>query len=102
MSKLSSPVLVSGAINFPTLTTKMDEKEYAAAKVYMWMYMLNEGEVPTKWFKPNTKGTKVNFDYVSSQEEYNQGLEDLRTYIDEVNNKYDFGFKIQKQLENIK
>lgn len=101
MEKLTNVRLVSGQINYPSLTNKVTGKNFAEAKIHLWMLMLNEGKKPTKWLKTNSKGTKVNFDYIHNQEEYESGLSELSDYISEVNNLYDLEYTIKKELVNL-
>lgn len=89
--------VVSGHINYPKMNLKMDAKTFAIVKAHVWLDMLNEGKRPTKWFKTNTKGTKVAYDYMYSQEEYDAGLDELDTYMYEVNKKYNVGLKISSE-----
>lgn len=97
MGKLSNPKLVSGQLRHPNLTNTISEKEYAKAKVHMWLYMLNGGQRPTKWLKPNSKGTKVNFDYIYTEEDFDKGLEELESFTNEMNSKYDLVYKFKKE-----
>lgn len=89
--------VVSGQIDYPRLTSKMSEIEYAQAKAHVWLHMLNEGQNPKKWLKANTKGTKVNFDYIASQEEYDKGLIDLECYLAEINVRFGLDYKLTKE-----
>lgn len=91
-----------GTMGFSKLTHKMDEKEYAIAKVNIWFGMLKERQRPTKWSKPNGKGTNVDFDVVYSQEDFEAGLKDLRTYCEEVNEKYNTNFNLTTKEEEEK
>lgn len=96
VEKLTNLKVISGQIIYPTLSNKMNEKEYAKAKVHMWLYMLNEGKKPTKWLKPNTKGTKVNFDFIHGQEDYEVGLQELILFTDQMNTLHSLDYKIKK------
>lgn len=96
---LSRPVLISGQLKFAKLTKDLSDELYAKIKCRLWMDMLNEGERPTKWLKPTVQGTKVDFDYIKSGEEYDQGLNELRIYIKEINEKFHLDYKIKKAEE---
>ena len=89
--------IVSGQMNYPSMTSKMSEIEYAQAKAHVWMHMLNEGQNPKKWLKATSKGTKVNFDYVASQEGYEKGLVDLECYLSEINIRFGLDYKLRKE-----
>lgn len=93
---LDNVSVVGGQINYPSLTSKLPAMEYAKAKVHMWLYMLNEGKNPVKWLKPNNKGTKVNFEMMKSQTDYDKGIIDLEEYIDQVNAEFDLDFKLNR------
>lgn len=89
--------VLGGQINYRSLTNKLPAVEYAKAKVHMWLYMLNEGKKPKKWLKANSKGTKVNFEIVNSQEEYNEGLNSLQEFINQVNEEFGLDYKLKHQ-----
>ena len=89
--------LVSGQKVFKNMTNKLSEEEYAKTKAQFWMFMLNDGERPTKWLKPNTKGTKVNLDYIQGQEKYDRGLLELEVYLHEINTQYGLDYKINRE-----
>lgn len=61
------------------------------------MHMLNESQNPKEWLKPNSKGTKVNFHYIASQEEYEKGLVDLKCCLTEINVRFDLDYKLRKE-----
>lgn len=88
--------LVSGQIVYPNMNTKLNEEEYAKAKAHMWLYMLNEGKRPKKWLKGTKSGTKVNFDFVQSQSDYDQGLDELDIYLQEINKGFDLEFDLRR------
>lgn len=89
--------VVSGQISYPRLNSKLPDDEYAQAKAHVWMHMLNEGQRPKKWLKVTRNGTKVNFDYISSQEEYEKGLIDLECYLAEINTRFGLEYKLTKE-----
>jgi len=89
--------VISGQINYPRLTNKLSEIEYAKAKAHVWMHMLNDGQNPKKWLKANSKGTKVNFESVSSQADYDKGLIDLECYLAEINVRFGLEYKLTKE-----
>ncbi|MEK5038998.1 hypothetical protein [Sporosarcina sp. FSL K6-3457] len=88
--------VMSGQMVYKNLTAKFSDREYAIMKVNLWMHMLNDRMKPTKWLKPNKNGTKVNFDYIHSQEEYDQGLGELDVYLQEINRQFGFDFSINR------
>lgn len=85
--------LMSGQMVFKNLNNNLDDREYAIVKTNMWFQMLNDGKKPTKWLKPNDKGTKVNFDFINnSQELYDAGVLELQNYINIVNKEFNLDF----------
>lgn len=85
--------LMSGQMVFKNLNNNLDDREYAIVKTNMWFQMLNDGKKPTKWLKPNDKGTKVNFDFINnSQELYDAGVSELQNYINIVNKEFNLDF----------
>lgn len=89
--------LVSGQKIFKNMTNKLSEVEYAKIKAQFWLFMLNDGNKPTKWLKPTAKGTKVNFDYIKGQEEYDRGLLELEVYLHEINSRFGLDYKLNKE-----
>ncbi len=89
--------LVSGQKVFNNMTSKLDGKEYAIIKANFWLHMLNDGQRPTRWLKETTKGTKVNFDFIKTQEEYNAGLLELEAYLVIINKEHKLDFKLNRE-----
>lgn len=86
--------VIGGQIGYKSLTHKIPAVEYAKAKAQIWMHMLNEGNRPKKWLKPNGKGTNVNFERIHTQEEYDKGLIDLSAYCKQINEEFGLDYKI--------
>lgn len=93
---LKAPSIAGGQFMFKDLSSQVSAEEYAVAKVHMWLHMLNDGNKPTKWFKAYKNGTKVNFETIHSQEEYNQGIEELSIFTEEVNKEFHLGLLVFK------
>lgn len=91
--------VISGQMSFKHLTVKITNQEYAKIKINVWMHMLNDRMKPTKWLKPNKNGTKVNFDHIKNQDEYNQGLVELDVYLQEINKDFGFDFSINQDVK---
>lgn len=89
--------VLGGQIEYPFLTNKLPDVEYAKAKAQVWMYMLNESRLPKRWLKANSKGTKINFDMISSQADYDKGLIDLECFLKEINEQFGFDFKLTRE-----
>jgi hypothetical protein len=88
--KMSEPVIrvVGGTMLLDRLTSVENEKTFNIAKAHCWFYMLQDKKVPTKWYKPTKKGTKIAFIYPKTQKEYDDSLADLKGFILTVNEKY--------------
>ncbi|MEK5070523.1 hypothetical protein [Sporosarcina sp. FSL K6-1508] len=89
--------LISGQKVFKNMTNKLSEEEYAKTKAQFWLFMLNDGNKPTKWLKPNASGTKVNFDYMKGQSEYDRGLLELEVYLHEINERFGLDYKFSRE-----
>lgn len=76
-------------MNYPGLTNKVSPKEYAIAKVHLWLELLNHGKRPVRWTKPTRNGTNVTFNIIRTQLEYDNGLKELQDYINRVNEEFD-------------
>ncbi|MFJ8262697.1 hypothetical protein ACIQ4I_12210 [Rummeliibacillus sp. NPDC094406] len=88
--------LVSGQIVFEKMTNKIDSKEYAERKAWAWLGMVNDGKKPTRWLKPNCKGTKVNFDFIQSQEEYEKVLDQIEPFLKKINRAYGLDYNLRR------
>ncbi|WP_339161771.1 hypothetical protein [Siminovitchia sp. FSL W7-1587] len=93
---LKGASVIGGQINYPSLTNKLPSEEYAKAKVHIWLMMLNDGQNPVRWLKPNGKGTKVNFETLKDQSDYDEKLLLLQEYINQVNEDYGLDFKLKR------
>lgn len=89
--------VVGGQKHFPNMTNKYSDRNYAMGKAQAWMNMLNDGMKPTRWLKPNAKGTKVNFDSIKTKEEYDEGLSELQEYLNGINEKFSLGIIISRE-----
>lgn len=94
---IKNVTVVGGQIVYPSMNTKMSEEKYAKTKAHMWLFMLNEGKKPKKWLKANRNGTKVNFDMIQTQEDYDEGLKELDVYLQEINKDFGLDYKIRKE-----
>lgn len=86
--------VLGGQFSYQFLTNKLPAEEYAKAKAQVWMHMVNDGNEPEKWLKANGKGTKVNFNRIRTQEEYDIALIKLSSYLDEINNEFGLDYKV--------
>lgn len=92
---------MGGQIRFKRLTNKISESEYARFKAHFWLFLLNEGKMPIKWLKPSSMGTRVNFTYFKGNLSYQEGIKELSFYIEAINEKYGFDFKISEPVEHL-
>lgn len=93
---LGNVVIEGGRLNYPSLTNKIPAVEYAKAKTHLWLHMLNNGKKPVKWLKPNSKGSKVDYQVINSSIEYERGLLDLQEYINQINSEFDLDFNLKR------
>lgn len=80
--------MISGQIDFKKLNTNLSETDYAIGKVGVWVRMLNKGERPKKWLKARKGGTKVNFEIIQSETDFENGLNELKGYLAEIKNNH--------------
>lgn len=92
-----TPSIVGGQYGFKDLSTLLSAEEYAVAKVHLWLHMLNNGEKPKKWLKAYKSGTKVNFEMIHSQEEYDQGIAELSAFTEQVNKEFNLDLLVFKE-----
>lgn len=83
-----------GRVNYLLLTNKIPPAEYAKAKAQLWLAILNMGDRPTRWNKPNKNGTTLTFERITEAEDYTKGLNELRSYVEEINKEFDLDIKI--------
>jgi hypothetical protein len=96
-------MIIGGQKCFKLLSNRLTEKQYAACKVNAWFKMITKAEWPTKWLKPNKDGTRVNFKAMNGEDDYNKALDEIKSYISEINEKYGFDYKISfKEMEDAK
>lgn len=93
---MQMPRIVGGQFLFVDLSTSLSDKDFAIAKVHIWLHMLNDGHKPVKWYKTYKNGTKVNFETIHTQAEYDQGLQDLATFVEVTNKEYDLDMNVIK------
>lgn len=86
--------ITSGQVSYPKMTNKLEAAEYAAIKLHVWLYMLQDGMVPKKWLRPNGAGTRVNFVPLVTKEDANAAMDELKGYLDEINQMYGFEFEL--------
>ncbi|GGD05223.1 hypothetical protein [Pontibacillus salipaludis] len=70
---------------------------YEGAKLKIWVYMLKQGEKPTKWYKPNKQGTKVAFEFMENQQEADKSVEELKNHITRLNEEIGTDFNLIPQ-----
>lgn len=86
--------LVGGQMEFPRLIPPQN-KEYDIQKAQLWVHMINDGKRPTKWLTPNKKGTKVNFDFISSLEDRDAALQEVKAYLEDLNTIHGLDMKLK-------
>lgn len=86
-------VVISGQIDYKKLNATLSPVEYAIGKVGVWVGMLNKGERPKRWLKARKTGTKVNFEVIQSEKDLNASIEELKTYVSEIESEH--GIKIK-------
>lgn len=89
-----------GQMQFNFLSLKLqheDPKQYEVNKAVVWLNMLNDLMEPVKWLKPNKNGTKVNFNSISSQEEYDKALAILEAHVEYINKVHGLDLSLNKK-----
>lgn len=91
--------VVGGQIIQSALNTKIDEKTFDIGKAHCWLDMIQRGQRPRKWLKANLKGTKINFDYIKTDEEVDESFDELEAYLKQVNRKYGTDIELKRNIE---
>ena len=86
--------LAGGQMKFPHLTAPQD-KGYDIARVQLWVDMINDGKKPTRWLTPNKKGTRVNFDFISSIEDREAALQEVKAHLEDLNTIHGMDMKLK-------
>ncbi|MBD7967731.1 hypothetical protein [Paenibacillus gallinarum] len=93
--ELSNLQVVGGQMSFKNLTHKVDGKTYAQAKARIWLGMINDRMQPKKWLKPNSKGTKVNFNTIPNDDAMKLALAEYEIYLNQINKEYGLDYKLR-------
>ena len=80
--------LIGGRLECKALTSQISEAVYAGIKAFYWLDMLKEGMIPTKWCKPTKKYTRIHYKYTYSQAEMDGAVQHLKSYVEEIKQKY--------------
>lgn len=80
--------ILGGTSQFKSLKKGMEEREYMVQKAFNWHGMINQMENPVQWMKPTNQGTKVKWESISTQEEYDKAVAKLKGYMTEINALY--------------
>lgn len=88
--------ILGGQMNYPKLNTSLSGKDYDAAKLHLWLHMLKEMKRPKRWLKKSKNGTKVNFEMIKNQDDYDNGLSEAKAYMEQINLFHGFEFVLEK------
>ncbi|BFH11146.1 hypothetical protein P4K96_29100 [Bacillus cereus] len=77
--------VIGGQMIYSKLTTKVERKIYAIGKDHCWLDMINRNMRPKKWNKPTTKGTRVTFTSINSEQDVESAFTELEQYLQESN-----------------
>jgi hypothetical protein len=86
--------VIGGTVNFQLMTNKLSEKDYDGCKAHIWLKMLNDGQMPIKWRKSNSKGTSVEFGMIDSQEKLDKAKAEFKGFLTKINTLHGFDFEI--------
>lgn len=92
--------VIGGQTQFPSLTLNFQKEnivKYEEMKAAFWLLMLNDFQEPIRWLKPNKNGTKVNFDAIKTQLDYDNALAKLQVHIDNINKQYGTDLYVSKE-----
>jgi hypothetical protein len=87
--------VISGQIDYKKLNSSLGEREYAFSKAIVWISMLNGGNRPKRWLKVRKDGTKVNFEIIQSDADFENGLNELKKYLAEIKSEYEIEIKLK-------
>lgn len=87
-----------GMVKFSKLTSslyKRDKRKYFLLQAEVWVEMLNDRLVPTKWYLPSKQGTSVEFKYVNSIECFSGAIETLEAHIVTLKDKFNICIELR-------
>ncbi|MNW57541.1 hypothetical protein D3C74_353570 [compost metagenome] len=96
----SNVKVVGGQMNYRRLTSKVEQRIYDIGKAHIWLSMINDKMKPKKWNKPNTKGTKVTFDYIGTKEDLEVAFDEFEVYIKNVNRTHGTDLALKREGES--
>lgn len=104
MDKVKIPLgLISCTYTFNKLTKKLyeeNEKLFEYSKINGWLDIIqNESMYPYQWNNPTRSGLRVKCKNIESKEEYKLRLEELKLYMDKVNEKLNTSFTFEKETQ---
>lgn len=80
--------VVGGQMSYSQLNTKLEPRVYDIGKAHIWLDMINKRNRPKKWNKPNSKGTKVTFEIIRTDESLESAFADLEKYLQQINKEH--------------
>lgn len=97
---ISGIEVVGGSMKHGALTSNLEERIYDIGKAHVWLGMIREYQRPTKWLKPNKKGTNINFSFINSQEDIDKAFDELEIYIREINRKHGTDITLERPVSS--
>ncbi|GAC42817.1 hypothetical protein [Paenibacillus popilliae] len=88
--------LHGGEMMYSAMNSQVNAKEYSLRKMYAWFTMLNDRQRPITWKKPSKKGTRVKWEMVTTQQEYEMAWDELEGYIHAVNKRFATDFALKR------
>ncbi|MCC3381942.1 hypothetical protein ACFQ5D_18095 [Paenibacillus farraposensis] len=88
--------IIGGQLQYPRLKSSLDQKEYDIGKAFIWMDMLKSRHRPTKWLKPNRRGTKVDFEFIATNEGLQVAQDEFEVFLEQINRKHGTDFELTR------
>lgn len=93
-------VRTDGVMKLKELTDQLEKSnklDYELGKVIAWSNLLNNHKQPVKWYKANGEGTDVSYNKLYNPSEHSVALEELKTYIADLNSKYNLNLQLLRE-----
>jgi hypothetical protein len=107
MSKVKVPIpngtLYSASMTFDQLTSKLYEEKplvFEYNKICGWLELIQqESMYPYIWNNPTRSGLRAKCKPLESKEQYQNKLEELKIYVNKINEEYNTDIKIEKEIK---
>ncbi|MGG1442113.1 hypothetical protein ABE354_08640 [Brevibacillus laterosporus] len=92
--------VTGGTICFHALTLSLQKEkpfDYALGKAHVWLEMINNRQMPVKWYKPTKQGQNIRFQTISSNADNQKALDALDEYLKKIRDDFEYDIHLKKE-----